>query len=172
MIESKGRITAYAHLIIVIAVAWGLPGSRAEGAESGASKFERQVLKLTNKARASGATCGGKYRPPAPPLVWNKGLAKAAKKWSRHLSSTGKLSHNRLRERIKAVGLKVCRGRYAWGENVAYNASAAKVVAAWLRSASHCRNIMNPSYRLIGVGMIQKGRRQYYTQLFHSRINC
>ena len=172
MTGSIGRITTCARLVAVIMVAWGLPASAVQGADNKPSKFERQVLQLTNKARASGATCGGKYRPPAPPLVWNKGLAKAAKKWSRHLSSVGKLSHNRLRERIKAVGLKVCRGRYAWGENVAYNASAEKVVAAWLRSASHCRNIMNPSYRLIGVGMIQKGRRQYYTQLFHSRINC
>ncbi len=155
---------------IVLLVYSGVSSTQA--ADTKAGKFERQVLKLTNQARAKGATCGGKYRPPAPALKWNKGLARAAKKWSRHLSSTGRLSHNRLGARIRAVGLKVCRKKWAWGENVAYNASAARVVAAWLRSAAHCRNIMNPSFRLLGVGMVQKGRRQYYTQLFHSSTDC
>lgn len=158
--------------IVAIALLGVFGASPTQAADSKAGKFERQVLKLTNQARAEGATCGGKYRPPAPALKWNKGLARAAKKWSRHLSSTGRLSHDGLGKRIRAVGLKVCRKKWAWGENVAYNASAARVVAAWLRSAAHCRNIMNPSYRLLGVGMVQKGRRQYYTQLFHSSTDC
>lgn len=158
--------------IVAIALLVVSGASQTRAADSKAGKFERQVLKLTNQARAKGATCGGKYRPPASALKWNKGLARAAKKWSRHLSSTGRLSHDRLGARIRAVGLKVCRKKWAWGENVAYNASAARVVAAWLRSAAHCRNIMNPSYRLLGVGMVQKGKRQYYTQLFHSSTDC
>ena len=137
-----------------------------------ASSFERQVLRLTNQARARGAVCGGIRRPPARPLAWNAGLGRAARRWSRHLASTGRLSHDRMGQRIKAVGLKTCGKRLNWGENVAYNASPERVVRAWLRSASHCKNIMNPQFRTIGVGMVQKGRRQYYTQLFHSSPGC
>ena len=136
------------------------------------SAFEREVVRLTNQARVSGVTCGGKYRAPTHPLIWNSGLARAARAWSRRLSSTGKLTHAGMRQRINAVGLKACGKRLNWGENVAYNQSPQRVVARWLKSASHCKNIMNPQYRMIGVGMVQKGTRQYYTQLFHSSPGC
>ena len=144
----------------------------ANAQDATASAFEREVLRLTNRARAKGAVCGGIRKPPARPLVWNSGLGRAARKWSRRLASTGRLSHNRMRQRIQAVRLKACGKRLAWGENVAYNASPQRAVQAWLRSASHCKNIMNPRFRMIGVGMVQRGRRQYYTQLFHSSPGC
>lgn len=144
----------------------------ANAQDAAASAFERQVFRLTNQARANGAVCGGIRKPPARPLVWNSGLGRAARKWSRHLASTGRLSHDRMRQRIQAVRLKACGKRLDWGENVAYNASPQRVVLACLRSASHCKNIMNPQFRMIGVGMVQRGRRQYYTQLFHSSPGC
>lgn len=137
-----------------------------------ASPFELRVFMLTNRARRRGAVCGGVRKPPAPPLGWHDGLGRAARKWSRALSLTGTLSHDRMTQRVRAVGIRVCAKRRTWGENVAYNASADRVVAAWLRSPDHCRNIMNPRYGLLGVGMVRKGRRQYYTQLFHSAPGC
>jgi len=137
-----------------------------------ANRFELQVLKLTNQARRRGAVCDGVRKPPARPLAWHNGLSRAARMWSRQLSKTGQLSHHRMTQRIRSVGIRVCAKRRTWGENVAYNASAKRVVAAWLRSPGHCKNIMNPRYGIMGVGMIRKGRRQYYTQLFHSAPGC
>ncbi|MDA7947941.1 MAG: CAP domain-containing protein [Hyphomicrobiaceae bacterium] len=157
-----GALLVYGLTFIAPANAQGAP----------ASAFERQVFQLTNQARARGAVCGGIRRPPAPPLIWNSGLGRAARQWSRHQASTGRLSHNRMRQRIQAVQLKACGKRLNWGENVAYNASPQRVVQRWLRSASHCKNIMNPMFRMVGVGMVQKGKRQYYTQLFHSSPGC
>ncbi len=155
--------------LIASGLAFIVPAN-AQGATAGA--FEREVFRLTNQARARGAVCGGIRRPPTHPLIWNSGLAHAARKWSRRLASTGKLTHAGMRQRIKAVGLKACGKRLNWGENLAYNASPQRVVQRWLRSAGHCKNLMNPQFRMVGVGMVQKGKRQYYTQLFHSSPGC
>lgn len=147
-----------------------IPSANAQGVS--ASAFERQVFHLTNQARAKGAVCGGIRRPPTHPLVWNSGLARAARNWSHQLASTGRLTHDGMRQRINTVGLKACGKRLNWGENLAYNASPQLVVQRWLRSAGHCKNLMNPLFRMVGVGMVQKGTRQYYTQLFHSSPGC
>ena len=160
-------------LAFVALIASGLTFNASVNAQDAtASAFEREVFRLTNQARAKGAVCGGIRRPPTHPLIWNSGLGRAARQWSRHQASTGRLSHDRMRQRIQAVQLKACGKRLNWGENVAYNASAQRVVQRWLRSASHCKNIMNPQFRMTGVGMVQKGKRQYYTQLFHSSPGC
>ena len=166
--------TATRTLVILAFVALTASGLTfiAPAKAQSASAFERQVLYLTNQARAKGAVCGGIRRSPTHPLVWNSGLARAARKWSRRLASTGKLTHAGMRQRINAVGLKACGKRLNWGENLAYNASPQRVVQRWLRSAGHCKNIMNPQFRMVGVGMVQRGTRQYYTQLFHSSPGC
>ena len=36
------------------------------------------------------------------------------------------------------------------------------MVAGWLQSAGHCRNIMNPSFRELGVGYAQGGSYGHY----------
>lgn len=169
-----GKVTR--TLIISVFIALTALGATfitpANAEDATASALEREVLRLTNRARTKGAVCGGVRKPPARPLVWNSGLGHAARKWSRHLASTSRLSHDRMRQRIQAVRVKACGKRLDWGENVAYNASPQRAVQAWLRSASHCKNIMNPRFRMMGVGMVQRGRRQYYTQLFHSSSGC
>ena len=125
----------------------------------GAGSFEYQVFALTNQARARGAVCGGVRMRPAPPLVWDSRLSNAARQWSRRMAAAGRISHNGMRQRIRAIGISVCTRRRVYGENVAYNFSPQRVVRAWMRSPGHCRNIMNPSFGMLGVGIVQRGRR-------------
>ena len=44
------------------------------------------------------------------------------------------------------------------GENIAAGQPTPEsVVAGWLRSEGHCRNIMNPGFRELGLGFAQGG---------------
>lgn len=54
------------------------------------------------------------------------------------------------------------------GENIAWGQkSAQEVVTAWMNSAGHRANILNPNFTQIGVGHYQSGAgTQYWTQLF------
>jgi uncharacterized protein YkwD len=60
---------------------------------------------------------------------------------------------------------------YDWralGENIAWNSVTPEdVVAGWMRSPGHCKNIMNPSFTEIGVAYVQIADGQtWWTQDF------
>lgn len=125
---------------------------------------QRQLLSMVNKVRAEGCNCGGKYYPPAPPITWNNKLEDAAQKHSKYMYQHKKMTHsgpnnNSPGDRIRKVG-------YNWqlyGENVAMGyEDEESVVRGWLRSAGHCRNIMNPKVKHMGVARVNT----YWTQLF------
>lgn len=54
------------------------------------------------------------------------------------------------------------------GENIAAGQNSPQaVVDAWMKSPGHRANIMNPSFKKIGVGLAKGGSYQYYwTQMF------
>jgi uncharacterized protein YkwD len=125
------------------------------------------LLKLVNEARKKGCQCGDTYYYPAAPLVLNPRLEKAAfahsqdmekKKYFSHISPGG----GKAGQRIKKQG-------YSWrayGENIAHGYKSEKqVLDGWLRSPGHCRNIMNPAFKEMGIG--RSGT--YWTQTFGSR---
>ena len=74
----------------------------------------------------------------------------ATKNYFSHTSLDGRT----VAQRITATG-------YAWraiGENIAAGQTTPEqVVAGWLQSEGHCRNIMNPAYQELGVGYAQDG---------------
>jgi uncharacterized protein YkwD len=125
------------------------------------------ILKLVNEAREKGVRCGNDYYKPAPPVVWNDLLEKAAlthctdmaaKKYFSHTSNNGSGSGDRLR-----------KAGYNWmacAENIGMGYMDEKeMVEGWLKSPGHCRNIMNPDYKEMGVARVG----DYWTQEFGSR---
>ena len=55
---------------------------------------------------------------------------------------------------------------YAIGENIAQGqTSIAEVMNGWLHSEGHCRNLMNPAFREVGVAEIDN----YWVQDFGGR---
>jgi uncharacterized YkwD family protein len=53
------------------------------------------------------------------------------------------------------------------GENLAIGESADHVHSAWMDSKTHRENILNPSFKEIGIGICAKGSKSYaYTQFF------
>jgi hypothetical protein len=54
-------------------------------------------------------------------------------------------------DRIKAAGY----GAWAWGENIAAGfETPAEVMAGWMRSEGHCRNVLGAAFSELGVGIV------------------
>lgn len=117
--------------------------------------FELDVLTVINGHRAAGAVCGGTSFGAAPALVMDSRLRTAARLHSQDMGANGYFSHTSLdgrtfSQRMSATGFN---GAKPWGENIgAGYPSPAAVMAGLMASPGHCSNIMNPSYRAIGVG--------------------
>lgn len=152
-----------------ISMAPSLTGSSAQDA------FEREVLRLTNKARSKSRKCGGKRMKKAKKLRWNSTLAATANAHSTDMATRDYFSHYAPGgvspfQRMRSAGY-----RYrAAGENIAAGRSLSSpeaVVRAWLKSPAHCRVLMNRKYRDLGVGRVEGAGKWtvYWTQNFGRR---
>jgi uncharacterized protein YkwD len=86
-------------------------------------------------------------------------LSAAARNHSTNLARSGKLHHNGFSQRISAARIP---GLRTAGENVGYitgcsPSSTNVIVKMWMASAPHRRNILSPSFRMIGAGTALRG---------------
>ncbi|MFJ5151562.1 CAP domain-containing protein [Streptomyces sp. NPDC088353] len=99
-------------------------------------------------------------------LTVNEKLTKAAQAHSEDMAAHQNMSHTG--SDGSAPGDRITRAGYSWqtyGENVAYGyATPEQVMAGWMSSAGHKANILNCSFKEIGVGLAQPGN--YWTQEF------
>ncbi len=145
-------------IIFLTATAFTFPGGGEPGTVPAGSSFRKEFLTRVNAVRAKGCKCGGKYMPPAPALTWNDQLEKAALAHARDMKRQGYFSHtsrngNTVRDRIEKAGyqLKGYQG-YSYGENIAAGQrSIDEVMTSWIKSPGHCKNLMNPNFKEIGV---------------------
>lgn len=131
--------------------------------------FEREVLRLTNAARAAKRKCGSKTYKAVPVLRWDGALAKAAAAHSRDMAAKNYFSHNSKTGKSPFDRMKTAGYRYDYaGENIAAGFRTPKsVVTAWLKSTGHCKNIMNSKFTELGVGYATGGYYgSYWTQDF------
>ena len=125
------------------------------------------VLKLVNDARRKGCGCGDKYYPPAPALVWNDQLEKAAVQHSNDMLNNKYFSHTD--KKGNSAGSRIRQAGYRWrtyGENIAHGYGSEKaVVEGWLNSPGHCSNIMSSLFKEMGVAKAGS----YWTQTFATK---
>ena len=92
-------------------------------------------------------------------LPTHDALNRKAQAWAEYLARRGSLVHSTL-----SSGLPSCwRGV---GENVGYGPSVPSVQDAYMKSTDHRRNILEPSWDYVGVGMATSGNRVYTVQVF------
>jgi uncharacterized protein YkwD len=108
------------------------------------------VLCLVNAQRAAHGL---------PALSESSRLEGAAQRWTDTMVATGDFSHGGdPAARITAAGLSWS----ATGENIATGyPTPRRVVAGWMASLDHCRNILNPSYSRTGTGVNRHPVRGY-----------
>ena len=120
-------------------------------------EYEKEVVRLVNVERA-------KYGLGA--LTENWELSRIARYKSQDMHDVGYFSHTSPTygspfTMIKNFGLTY---RSA-GENIAYGyRTPSDVVTGWMNSPGHRANILNGSFKQIGVGYVADGN--YWTQMF------
>ncbi|MGW7817597.1 CAP domain-containing protein [Streptomyces puniciscabiei] len=122
-----------------------------------ASGAVARVVQLVNAERA---------KVGCHPLTVNPELTKAAQAHSADMAAHQNMSHTG--SDGSSPGDRITRAGYSWsayGENVAYGyATPEQVMNGWMNSPGHRANILNCSYKEIGVGLAQPG--SYWTQDF------
>ena len=122
-----------------------------------ASAAVASVLALVNSER-------GKVGCSA--LTLNEKLSKAAQDHSADMAAHQNMSHTG--SDGSDPGQRITAAGYSWsayGENVAYGYSTPEqVMAGWMSSPGHKRNILDCGFKEIGVGLAQPG--SYWTQDF------
>lgn len=125
------------------------------------------LLQMVNEVRKSGCRCGNAWYGAVAPLIWNSQLEKAALLHSNDMYANNYFSHE-AKDGSKA-GDRIDRLGYRWrtyGENIAFGyRSEREVVKSWLLSPGHCKNIMSPSFKEMGVSRAG----DYWTQVFATK---
>lgn len=128
------------------------------------SDIAQQALDLVNYYRSTGCTCGKKYMPPVPAITYNMALEQAAQSHANDMANKNYYAHTSpqgttLSHRITAQG-------YDWiaaSENIASGQPTIQIVMqGWLNSPKHCENIMNFSYKEMGIAR----KNNLWTQVF------
>jgi uncharacterized protein YkwD len=132
------------------------------------SPFELELLTLVNTTRKSGCTCGSTKMAPVPVVGWQKQLESAAIKHSQDMEKQNYFSHTG--KNGSSPGDRITAEGYKWrtyGENIALGyPDAPAVVAGWIKSEGHCKNIMNENFKEMGVG--RSG--SYWTQILSTPL--
>jgi uncharacterized protein YkwD len=144
----------------------------AYGQQINKSEFQREFLEYINHVRQKGCNCGTTYMPSAPPLIWNDLLETAAMGHARDMANKNYFSHTSkdgrsMSDRITAAGY-LFRGYRSFmiGENIAEGQqSIAEVIHGWFKSEGHCKNLMNPGFKEVGIALYNG----YWVQDFGGR---
>jgi uncharacterized protein YkwD len=133
------------------------PKPTAPSTTAPASGDVARVVALVNSERGK-AGCS--------PVTLNAKLSKAAQAHSEDMAAHRNMSHTG--SDGSDPGARITRAGYTWstyGENVAYGyATPESVMAAWMASPGHKRNILDCGFKEIGVGLAQPDN--YWTQDF------
>lgn len=121
------------------------------------SSYEEEVIRLVNNIRQQNGL---------QPLTANWELSRVARYKSQDMVDKRYFSHTSPTygtpfQMIKNFGISFKTA----GENIAYGyATPQAVVDGWMNSSGHRANILNASYKQIGVGYVAQGN--YWTQMF------
>ncbi|KIZ15843.1 CAP domain-containing protein [Streptomyces natalensis] len=134
-----------------------VPPSPASPSAPPASGTAARILEIVNSERSK-AGCS--------PLTLNAKLNKAAQDHSKDMAGHSNMSHTG--SDGSSPGDRITQAGYNWtayGENVAYGYSTPEsVMRGWMSSPGHKRNILDCSFKEMGVGLAQPG--DYWTQDF------
>ena len=136
-----------------------------------AGEVEALVIRRVNVARSRSRRCGDQLMAAAPQVRSNPRLRRAAAGHASDMAERSFFSHtgtdgSQVAERARRSG-------YAWravGENIAAGQMTAETaMQGWLKSPSHCANLMQPSYTEMGLAFAVNPQSEsgvYWVQVF------
>lgn len=138
------------------------PGASDKAGTAGTtamSSDEARILELVNAER---------QKQGASPLKANNQVASLARAKSQDMVDNNYFSHQSPTYGSPFDMLKNGGVSYMYaGENIAMNQTVDGAFKAWMNSEGHRKNILNPNFTELGVGIAPKGNGSYiYTQLF------
>ena len=179
----KSHLKWTAALAVMLAAMLFLPSAWGQvRVKSGASsrsggilhpkELERRIFQLTNAAR---------HKNGLPTLEWDNDLAVKARdksddmlknEYFSHTSPDGKTLKDRFQEEkpasirnISQIGENIYMGaRLDYATDI--KTQARLIVDGWMTSPGHRRNILDPNYTHLGVGVAAKDKMCYATQVF------
>ncbi len=111
------------------------------------------LIRLINVTRSETHYCGSAKLKASEPLTPNCRLQQSAEGHANTLAKIESLSH--LGKGNSRLGDRVTSSGYAWsavGENIAKGQPTAPILLAdWLASKKHCKNLLKADYQEIGV---------------------
>jgi len=115
--------------------------------------FVARMLAEVNLARAHGGICGDQRFAPSQPVILDDALRMTALDYAARQVREGFTGHVSPDGQGLSQRLALHKVPPGWaGENLAYGLSdPAMVVSAWLASPGHCRNLLDPRARRMGV---------------------
>lgn len=126
------------------------------------------ALQKVNEIRSQGCYCGSEYMAPTDTLEWNNVLERTAFRHAREMSRYNYFSHKS--RDGKDIGQRLDEAGYKWqyaGENLAEGQkSFNETISDWLESKTHCKMLMNP--RMKEIGMARYGK--YWVQHFGTHM--
>ncbi len=150
---------------IVLAAPFSPPLATDQG------EIEARVLYLVNQARGLARSCGNEAMAAVQPVRLNTRLRSASAAHAVEMARYNYFSHTG-RDGFH-VSERANRAGYAWraiGENIASGQMNANVaVQGWLKSPTHCANLMMPSYTEMGLAFAvnpQSDGGVYWVQVF------
>ena len=132
------------------------------------SEFSSSMLAEVNALRTKGCTCGDVVMPTVAPLQWNNKLYTSADRHAYDMQTQNFFDHEGSDN--SKVGDRTFDAGYSWStiaENIAYvSGDITDVVTGWKKSPNHCKQMMNPDYKELGVSQ----RGDYWVQVLGSQI--
>jgi len=110
---------------------------------------EHAIVRAMNAVRAQNG---------APPLRVGRALTRAARAHSADMARRNYFDHGPFVQRLRRFGVRAPH----IGENLAYGTGllgAMAIVQMWVASPPHRRNLLDPKFRRIGVGMAGSSRK-------------
>jgi uncharacterized protein YkwD len=143
--------------VTLAALAAAVVRAAEPAATCGHADFVATTLARLNEVRARGADCGSGGRfGPAAPVVWSDALARSAEAHARDMVARNEMSHETTRGRTLAD--RASAAGYPWAslaENIAGGyPSIDAVVAGWVKSPGHCKNLLAPKLTEVGLACV------------------
>lgn len=121
---------------------------------SATNGLESTLLTLTNTARAAAGV---------PAVTLDSTLSGIARQWASSMAAAGGISHNPdVKAQLNATGIDWRKS----GENVGVGPTLASIHEALLASPGHFRNIVDPDFNRVGLGVVVIGNTVWLVQNF------